>query len=146
MQRMMKALTASLILLATTAIGVAGPEGNYDVRGTGVDGEPYAGSVTVTRTGETYSVKWNIGGDTYFGSGIGASPLHNGAIMGHASESDNVLTIGYSGSYEELRVAFYMEHANGVWQGIWTEYGSPKVSVENWYPKRDDGQKRILEY
>ena len=146
MRRSMKALSAISLLLSTTAMALAGPEGVYNVRGVEFDGTEYGGIVTVVRTGETYRVTWKIDGYTYHGSGIGAAPLENGSIMGPAGDDDNVLTVGYTGGYSESGTAFYMEEEDGVWRGIWTEFGSHRVATEDWHPKDVGKSPRILEY
>ncbi|MEL6200779.1 MAG: hypothetical protein AAFR39_00320 [Pseudomonadota bacterium] len=146
MRHWMKALASIGVLFVFAARAAAGPEGIYDVRGTEIDGTAYSGLVKVVRTGETYSVNWLIGEYRYYGSGIGASPLEEGSIVGPAHDKVNVLTVGYTDGDEEVGTAFYMEQENGVWQGIWTEYGSEQVSTENWYPLEAKGSKDTLEY
>ncbi|MEO1747258.1 MAG: hypothetical protein AAFR27_01335 [Pseudomonadota bacterium] len=146
MRHWMKALASTALLLTFSAIAAAGPEGVYDVRGTEIDGSSYSGLVKVIRTGETYSVNWLIGEYRYYGSGIGASPLAEGSIVGPADDKVNVLTVGYTDGDEEVGTAFYMEQENGVWQGVWTEYGTEQVSTENWYPLEPRTNMETMEY
>ncbi len=74
---------------------LAGPEGVYSVSGKNPGGgTPYSGTVTVTRTGATYRVVWDIGGTVFTGSGLGAAPVKGDTIMGPADDADYVLAVG----------------------------------------------------
>jgi hypothetical protein len=63
------AVAGAALLFSTAAL--ADPVGRYRVRGTNPNGSAYSGEVRVTRTGDTYRVVWDIGGQTYTGTGIG---------------------------------------------------------------------------
>ena len=67
------------MLTALAATVLAGPEGNYQVSGTNIgDGSPYTGTVEVVRNGKTYSVRWEIAGATFVGSGLEAYARYHG--------------------------------------------------------------------
>jgi hypothetical protein len=60
------------MLLSVAAAFAADPVGTYDVEGAYLSGSTYSGTVTVTKTGETYKVVWEIdGGYTFTGTAIG---------------------------------------------------------------------------
>jgi hypothetical protein len=113
-------------VIAATAIAVvaahvspafaADPAGEYKVEGTNPGGGgQYTGTVTVRKTGETYSVIWQVGGTRYIGTGIG---------------NKDFIAVSYrSGS--DTGLALYGEDG-GNWTGIWTYAGGKKVGAEHW--------------
>lgn len=114
----------------------AGPEGTYIVEGTDPgNGGKYTGTVTVDRSGQTYSVAWNIGGTEYLGTGLGAANVKGTPTMGPASVHDTAIAISYvtKGSFG---LTFYVEQSNGQWKGIWTYGGSQQIGTETWTPKK----------
>lgn len=121
--------TACLMLLP--AFALADPTGQYQVQGKNPDGQDYTGVVAVTRTGETYSVKWNVGGTEFIGTGLGAKFVGDRFQMGPASPDDTAISVGYV-SGKSFGMAMYFEQPDGTWQGIWTYGGSDKASLENW--------------
>ena len=75
----------------------------------------YSGTVTVERTGETFRVTWDIGGQTYVGTGIG---------------SEKGFAVTYR-SGNQTGLAIY--GANGDnWEGVWTYTGGREVGGEAW--------------
>ena len=89
-------LAAGAVTLAMVSGALAGPEGTYSVTGTNPGGSgTYRGIVTVSRTGETYKVIWDIAGTRFTGSGLGAAPVKGGAVMGPAASGDDTLAVGY---------------------------------------------------
>jgi hypothetical protein len=108
------ALAAAAFLLVTPAL--ADPVGRYDVVGTNPgDGSGYQGTVVVERTGDTYRVTWNVGGQRYVGTGVGDA---------------NFVAVSYrSGS--ETGLALY--GASGAdWRGVWTDAGGRQLGSERW--------------
>ena len=76
---------------------------------------PYSGTVTVERTGETFRVTWDIGNQTYVGTGIG---------------SEKGIAVTYR-SGNQTGLAIY--GANGDnWEGVWTYTGGREVGGEAW--------------
>lgn len=125
----------NVCLIIACTLAWAGPEGTYDVTGKNPDSQSvYRGTVTVTRTGETYKVRWQIAGTQFIGSGIGAAPAKGNTIMGPADENDNVLAVGYVSGRGNFGLAYYIEQADGSWKGIWTFGGSEKIGTETWVP------------
>jgi hypothetical protein len=120
------------ILLAAVTAAIAGPEGRYTVSGTNPGGGAYTGTVRVARTGETYEVIWDIGGTRFTGSALGAAPVKGNSVMGPASDSDNVLAVGYVSGTRNFGLAYYVEQDDGTWQGIWTYGGSDRIGTEVW--------------
>lgn len=113
----------------------ADPVGSYRVEGTNPDGGgAYSGVVTVTRTGQTYSVVWDVQGTRFVGTGLGAV-IHAGKfLMGPADTKDIAISVGYS-SAESFGMAMYFLKDDGRWEGVWTYGGSDKVGTEIWYPR-----------
>src|SRR4051812_50132560 len=69
--RLLASLMASVLLFGTAAFA-ADPVGDYEIEGSNPGGGgTYGGTVTVRKTGETYSVIWVVGGTRYVGTGIG---------------------------------------------------------------------------
>ena len=125
-------LTACATALMATTAALAGPEGTYSVTGTNPGGSgTYKGTVTVTRTGETYRVIWDIAGTRFTGSGLGAAPVKGGAVMGAAHSDDDTLAVGYI-SGRSFGLAFYVEQPDGSWDGVWTYGDSDKIGTEKW--------------
>ena len=75
--------------------------------------------MTVSRTGDTYRVIWNIGSDTYTGTGIG---------------SDDFLAVSYR-SGNETGLALYGRKSDGKWHGIWTYAGGRQIGNDVWTPR-----------
>lgn len=107
--------TAAFVLLGASPL-LAGPQGDYEVVGTNPGREgSYRGTVTVTQTGETYRVVWQVGGETFVGTGIG---------------NDEFIAVSYT-SDGSTGLALYGEQA-GDWVGIWTYAGGREVGTESW--------------
>lgn len=113
-RRMAAAVAA--ILLAMTVAYAADPAGTYNVEGTNPGGKgSYAGTVTVTKTGDTYRVVWVIGNTRYVGTGIG---------------NKDFLAVSYR-SGNDTGLALYGEDG-GNWTGIWAYAGSKQLGSEEW--------------
>ncbi len=113
---------------------LAGPEGTYSVVGTDPgSGNTYSGEVTVSRTGDTYSVVWIVDGTKYIGTGLGAATINGSATMGRASDADTAIAVSYIAE-SSFGLTFYVEQSNGQWKGIWTYGGSEKIGTEIWTP------------
>jgi hypothetical protein len=69
----MRFVIAIVALVASAASALAAdPVGSYTVEGTNLGGGThYAGTVSITKTGDTYRVIWVVGGTRYIGTGIG---------------------------------------------------------------------------
>ena len=107
-----------MALISTAAL--ADPVGRYTIRGTNPgSGSTYSGEVAVTKTGDTYRVVWNVGGQTYTGTGIG---------------SDNFLAVSYR-SGNETGLALYGRKSDGSWQGVWTYAGGNQIGTDLWTPR-----------
>ena len=131
-----RAPVAAAIISALAIPALAGPEGSYSVAGKNPgNGSAYSGTVTVTRTGETYRVVWDIGGTTFTGSGLGAAPVKGSTVMGPADDADYVLAVGYISGPKNFGLAYYVEQDDGTWKGIWTYGGGEQIGTENWTRK-----------
>ena len=107
-------VAAAMLFAATSAF--ADPAGEYRVEGTNPgSGNAYRGTVSVTKTGETYRVVWEIQGQRYVGTGIG---------------NKDFLAVSYR-SGNETGLALYGEEAGG-WVGIWAYQGGRNVGGERW--------------
>jgi hypothetical protein len=102
------------------------PVGHYLVRGTNPNGSQYAGEVLVTRTGDTYRVVWQIGRQTFVGTGIASSD-------------------GIAVSYQvggRTGVALYHRKTNGRWEGVWALAGSRDSGTDVWIPRAASPPRR----
>ena len=109
-------LVAAAMLLSVATAFAADPVGTYGVKGTYLSGKAYSGTVTVTKTGETYKVVWDIvGGNTFTGTAIG-----NGDFMAISYVYDN-------GTGLALVVA-----DGGNWNSLWAPGGGTKIGKETW--------------
>jgi hypothetical protein len=128
--RLKMLLASGLFLLAPTLV-LADPVGSYTAQGVNSDGSKYEGKVSVTRTGETYSVTWKVGDGEFVGTGLGAKFVGDRFQMGPASADDTAISVGYI-SGKTFGMAMFFQQPDGVWQGIWTFGGSDKAAYENW--------------
>ena len=127
----LKMLAASCLLFASSTLAFADPTGTYNVQGKNADGGQYTGKVSVARTGETYSVTWEVGGTKFIGTGLGAKFVGDRFQMGPASPDDTAISVGYV-SGKSFGMAMYFQQPDGRWQGIWTYGGSDKAGYEDW--------------
>jgi hypothetical protein len=112
----MRSLIVAAVLLWSAATAFAAdPTGSYDVQGTNPDGSTYSGTATVTRTGQTYKVVWDVGGDTFTGTGIG---------------NKDFLAISYA--YDKGTGLVLLGADGGNWKGVWAYAGGTKVATEGW--------------
>ncbi len=126
---------ASAAIMLAVSPALADPQGTYAVKGLNPsDGSTYEGTVTVERTGTTYSVSWDIAGKQFIGVGIGAAPTDTGILVGDADTRDNALSVGYTsdGTYGQVFVA---EQPDGTWKGVWAYGGGDTIGTETWTRK-----------
>jgi hypothetical protein len=111
-----KSVLAATILIFSLGSAFADPVGHYRVTGTDPGGgSSYKGDVIVAKTGDTYSVTWNIGGTKYVGTGIG---------------DDNFLAVSYR-SGNDTGLALFGKSGDG-YAGVWTYAGGKKTGTEKW--------------
>jgi hypothetical protein len=112
---------AAIALLAGVTLAFAGdPVGTYQVAGSnpGNQNSQYAGTVTVQQTGDTYLVIWNIGSQTFVGTGVA---------------KDNAFSVTYrSGGL--TGIAMYAADGDN-WQGTWAFSEGHRVGTEAWTRK-----------
>jgi len=109
------AICAAIILSTLTAFA-GEPAGRYAVEGSNPGGGArYTGTVTVEPTGDTFRVTWDVGGQTFVGTGIGTS---EGLAVSYRSGSNTGLAI-------------YSPKGNN-WEGVWTYAGGRTVGGEVW--------------
>ncbi len=107
------------LLISTAAAFAADPVGSYNVTGTNPgNGSHYRGTVSVTRTGDTYRVVWVVGGTRYVGTGLG---------------DKNFLAVSYR-SGNDTGLALYGSDG-GNWEGVWTYAGGRQIGSEIWKRK-----------
>jgi hypothetical protein len=106
--------TVALIVFAAAAFA-ADPVGTFNVEGKNPDGSGYQGTVTVTSTGQTYQVVWEIAGTSYTGVAV--------------ADKDS-LAVSYQ-SGDSTGVALYKEDGDN-WQGVWTFSGGTSMGTEVW--------------
>jgi hypothetical protein len=103
-------------LMADAPAFAGDPVGTYSVIGSNPGGRGrYSGTVTVERTGDTFRVTWDIGNQTYVGTGIG---------------SEKGIAVSYR-SGGETGLAIYGANGNN-WEGVWTYTGGREVGGEAW--------------
>jgi hypothetical protein len=109
-------MAAALTALATTLALAGDPEGRYRVTGNNPGGgTQYSGTVTVERTGETFRVTWDIGNQTFVGTGIG---------------SEKGLAVAYR-SGGQTGIAIYGPRGEG-WEGVWAFTDGRNIGSETW--------------
>jgi len=112
----MRCLSVVAALLISTVAASADPVGSYSVVGSNPgNGAHYSGSVSISKTGDTYRVVWTIGGTQYVGTGIG-----NHDFLAVSYRSDNSTGLALYGA------------DGGNWAGIWTYAGGRQVGEEVW--------------
>jgi hypothetical protein len=113
----MKSLIAAAILSFGLAIPAwADPSGTYSVSGSNPDGgASYEGTVTITKTGDTFKIVWKIGDTSTTGTAVG---------------NDEILSIGYA-SGAKPGVGLYVKQ-DGKWKGVWSYLGQTSVGQESW--------------
>jgi hypothetical protein len=115
MLRTLAALVAALVLNSTMAFA-GDPVGRYSVVGTNPGNKArYSGTVRVERTGQTFRVTWDIGSQTFIGTGIG---------------SEKGLAVSYR-SGNQTGLAIYGAKGDD-WEGVWTFTGGRDVGGEAW--------------
>lgn len=109
-------VVTSALLWSVVAAFAADPVGTYTVEGTNPGGgSAYKGSVTISKTGETYRVIWLVGGTRYIGTGIG---------------NKDFISVSYQ-SGNSSGLALYVADG-GNWKGAWTYAGGDKLGAEFW--------------
>ncbi len=104
---------AALAFSVTTA--QAQLTGQYKVEGANPDGSTYNGTATVEKTGDTWRVTWNIGGQRFTGTGIG---------------DKDFIAIGYK-SGSDTGVALLGKEGDNYFV-VWSYIGSRKLGGEKW--------------
>ena len=115
MLRSLAAMAFALVMSGTWAYA-GDPVGRYSVVGSNPGGQGrYSGTVTVERTGDTFRVTWNIGSQTFVGTGIG---------------SDKGFAVTYR-SGAQTGLAIYGSNGDN-WEGVWTYTGGQTIGGEAW--------------
>ena len=104
------------LVLSSTLAFAGDPVGRYSVVGSNPGNKGrYSGTVTVERTGETFRVTWDIGSQTFVGTGIG---------------SDKGFAVSYR-SGNQTGLAIYGAKGDN-WEGVWTYTGGQDIGGEAW--------------
>lgn len=113
-------ISTAAALLMTGAALAADPVGTYEIKGTNPGNRGgYSGTVTVTKTGETFSVVWVVGGSRYVGTGIG---------------NKDFLAVSYKSDNNTFGLALYGANDDD-WAGVWTYSNARDVGTEVWERK-----------
>ena len=114
---MRRLLAIAVAMLCNVAVAYAAdPVGQYSIRGTNPGGNGnYSGTVTVSKTGETYRVIWVVGGTRYVGTGIG---------------DKNFIAVSYKSGSDTGLALFGSDGGN--WAGVWAYSGAREVGGEIW--------------
>ncbi|HEY1736065.1 MAG TPA: hypothetical protein VGG12_05415 [Methylovirgula sp.] len=134
----MRAFAALLICAFTTVptLALADPTGSYNVSGKNADDSTYSGTVTVSRTGATYKVVWDINGKQSIGTGLGSHFKDASTfVTGPATDDDTGLSVCYINK-DSFGIATYYKQNDGTWAGVWTYGDSQAVTTETWRPEK----------
>ncbi len=116
---MTRAFVAFAAFIFATFAAWADPSGSYEFKGTALDGTAYHGMLDIKKNGDVYELIYTFDdGSVQEGSAVG---------------DDSFLAYGY-GDDEELGVGL-MTGKGGSWEGIWTNVGAGKMSIETWTRK-----------
>jgi hypothetical protein len=120
----MKSLWMSALLL-TMATNVAALEldGQYQLKGANPGGSgQYTGKAAIVATGETYQVRWRIGGVEHQGTGILVK---------------DVFSVVYQAAGSAPGIAVYQVQRDGSLKGRWASLNATGLGGETW--TRDAG-------
>jgi hypothetical protein len=110
------ATLSTVAFLFGCGAALADPVGTYDCEGTNPgSGSGYKCSVVVERTGDTYRVTWQVGGDRYVGTGIG---------------NKDFIAVSYR-SGNNTGLALYGPDGDN-WLGVWTYADGRQIGAEHW--------------
>ena len=126
---------AALMVMAPVMVTVmvsaawADPVGRYAVQGTNPDGQSgYQGTVEVTRKGEAYFVRWQIGAQSYQGSAIGGRVFGGQGRSGAANREDTMLVVSFGGGVSYM----YLLEGTQDFAGHWVSDGGDRLGEEIW--------------
>jgi hypothetical protein len=127
-------MIAFLIAVVATASAAADPTGRYKVTLTDpVTGARSEGTVTVSRSSETYRVVWNIDGKTASGVALGGAFSRGDLVFGPAHPDDMLLAIGYLNGTEYGNATMIMQ-PDGSYSGYRVTSSSGRAEQEHWQP------------
>ncbi|KAB1069276.1 hypothetical protein [Methylobacterium planeticum] len=117
---MLMRIGLALIALAASALPALAIEGRYKVEGQN-PGQPqiYRGEAVIKKTGETYSVVWQIGSGRQIGTGI-----LSGSVLSVVFQAANAPGSGGVASFEIAD--------NKVTGGKWAVTGGQTAGTEKW--------------
>jgi hypothetical protein len=116
--RLFVSLTLALSLLALPA--AAQRAGTYDVSGTTLDGQPYAGVALLRQVGlVSWQIVWRVGGVELHGVGMTAG---------------NVFSVAFDAG-ESTGLGIYTVEPDGTMTGQWTVVGAPAFGTETLTPR-----------
>ena len=122
-------------MFAWPAVVAANPVGSYSVAGENPeDSTRYDGTVSIERYGQVYNVFWNIGGEEFRGTGIGAATVNGEMMFSSATSNDTAISISFV-SEKKIGVALFIKQENGQWKGIWNYGESQLIGTETWSPR-----------
>lgn len=114
-------LAAAALMLTTVSAWAGNPVGTYQLTGRNPDSsDEYAGSVTVTQTGETFAVVWDIAGTAMNGTGVA-----------YYGTDATTLSVAFGGG-DTYGIAQYTEQDDGTWFGSWVMAGGEVQGIEIW--------------
>lgn len=120
MRRLGAAVVALMLASPAAALDLAG---QYQLKGSNPGGSgQYTGQAAVVATGDTYQVRWRVGGVRYQGTGI----LVN-----------DVFSVVYQASGSAPGIAVYQVRNDGSLEGHWTNLNGSGLGGETWI--RDAG-------
>lgn len=112
-------VAGALALAPMAAMAASSPVGTYKVVGTNPGGNGgYQGTVTVTETGDTYLVEWNVAGQVSSGTGV---------------FYQDVLSV--AGALGADQFVFIMKPDGKGLSGLWATVGTKATGTEAWEPQ-----------
>ena len=113
--------SAGLCLLATN-LPAGALDGRYRVEGQNPgQAQAYRGEAVVKRTGETYSLVWQIGSGRQIGTGVLTGSVLSVVFQGVGSQASGVASFETSG--------------DRIVGGRWTMIGTQTTGTERWSPQ-----------
>ena len=96
-------------MFAWPAVVAANPVGSYSVAGENPEESTrYDRTVSIERYGQVYNVFWNIGGEEFRGTGIGAATVNGEMMFSSATSNDTAISISFV-SEEKIGVALFIK-------------------------------------
>lgn len=117
---MRKLLLSLLLSCWSLPAFAAAPLGDWLCVGNNAgDNRQYKGYVSVISSGETYTVMWRFGKNTYIGTGL---------------EVDDSFAVTFTQPNSQVVGLLLLKKKGETWDGRWTQMGKKSAGNESWRP------------